>query len=129
MFESLDFVYTPTEAVDATARRYVEKLGARLEWQVRAMGTVVGCLRVAADGPAILLTDHLDGLQPILVYRVGDYTAAVESLRTAGAEGLRELEIPHGPLASFIAPGGQRLAIYELTRPGGAHMFEGRFDE
>ena len=129
MFESLDFVYTPTEDVDATARRYVEELGATLEWKVRGMGTVVACLRLAQDGPAILLTDHVEGVQPIFVYRVADYLTAVEALRAAGIEGLRELEIPHGPLASFIAPGGQRLGVYELTRPGAAGMFDGRFDD
>lgn len=51
MFESPDFVYTPTEDVDAAARRYVEELGATLKWKVRAMGTVVACLRVAGAGP------------------------------------------------------------------------------
>lgn len=129
MFESLDFVYTPTEDVNEAARRYVEELGATLVWKVRGMGTIVACLRVAETGPAILLTDHVEGDQPIFVYRVADYGAAVDALREAGVEGLHEIEIPHGPLASFVAPGGQRLAVYELTRPGAASMFDGRFDE
>jgi hypothetical protein len=129
VFESLDFVYTPTEEVDEAARRYVEELGATLEWKVRGMETVVACVRVAANGPAVLLTDHVEGDQPIFVYRVADYAAAVDALRAAGLQAIRELEIPHGPLASFVAPGGQRLAVYELTRPGAAGMFDGRFDE
>lgn len=128
MFESLDFVYAPVEDVDDAARRYVDELGATLEWKVRAFGAVVACLRVAGTGPAILLTDHLDGVEPILVYRVADYAGEAEKLRAAGAE-LHELEIPHGPLATFRAPGRQRLAIYELTRPEAAHKFDGRFDE
>jgi hypothetical protein len=41
MFESLDFLYVPTDDVDASARRYVEELGAELVWKVRGMGTVV----------------------------------------------------------------------------------------
>jgi hypothetical protein len=28
------------------------------------------------------------------------------------------LEIPQGPVCSFTTPGGQRLAIYQLSRPG-----------
>ena len=92
------------------------------------MGTVVACLRVAGEGPAILLTDHLEGDVPILVYRVGDYGAVVGRLRAAGRE-LRELEIPHGPCASFEAPGGQRVAVYELTRPGAVGRFDGRIDD
>jgi hypothetical protein len=129
MFESLDFVYTPTADVPAEARRYVEQLGATLVWQVRGMGTIVACLRLAETGPAILLTEHLEGELPVFVYRVADYESAVRALRAAGVDGLHEIEIPHGPLASFVAPGGQRLAVYELTRPGAAQMFDGRFDD
>jgi hypothetical protein len=127
MFQSLDFVYVPTEDVDEAARRYVEELGAELVWKVRGMGTVVACLRLSETGPAILLTEHLEGEVPILVYRVADYGATVTSLQAAGAK-LHELEIPHGPCASFEAPGGQRLAVYELTRPYAANQFDGRID-
>jgi hypothetical protein len=125
---SLDFVYVPTENVDATADRYVQELGAQLVWKVRGAGTVVACLRVAGNGPAILLSGHLEGDVPILIYRVDDYAATVARLREAGIQ-LRELEIPHGPCASFTAPGGQRLAVYELTRPGAAEHFAGRIDD
>jgi hypothetical protein len=63
------------------------------------------------------------------VYRVADYTAAVSRLRAAGAVGLHEVEIPHGPCAVFRAPDGQRLAVYELTRPQAAQRFDGRIDD
>jgi hypothetical protein len=129
VFESLDFVYTPCEDVVGTSDRYVEELGASLRWRVRAMGTVVACLELAKDGPLILLADHLEGDVPILVYRVADYGAAVAALRAAGVAGLRELGIPHGPLAEFWAPGGRRLAVYEVTRPGAAASFEGRVED
>ena len=129
MFLSLDFVYVPTADVDAVADRYVALFGARLEWKVRAMGTVVACLRVAEDGPAVLLSGHLEGENPILVYRVADYAAAVRQLRDEGLDDVTELEIPQGPCASLRAPGGQRVAVYELVRPGVEQHFEGRFDE
>ena len=128
-FQSLDFVYVPTEDVPAAARAYVEHLGAALVWQVRGMGTVVACLHVSGDGPAILLSGHLAGKVPILIYRVADYGETVARLRAAGVEELHELEIPHGPCASFRAPGGQRFAVYELVRPGMDEHFAGRFDE
>ncbi len=129
VFESLDFVYVPTEDVDGSAARYVEALGAELVWKVRGMGTVVACLRVSGTGPAILLTSHLEGETPILIYRVADYGRAVERLRDAGITGIRELEIPHGPCASFRAPGGQRFGLYELVRPDADAHFAGRIDE
>jgi hypothetical protein len=59
---------------------------------------------------------------------VTDYTATVARLREAGLEP-HEIEIPPGPCATFRAPGGQRYAVYELTRPAMAHHFDGRFDE
>jgi hypothetical protein len=119
----------PTADVDSTARHYVEALGADLRWKVRGMGTVVACLTVAGEGPAILLSGHLHGEVPVLIYRVADYAATVAALRAGGVEGLHELEIPHGPCASFRAAGGQRVAVYELVRPEAARFFEGRIDE
>jgi hypothetical protein len=61
------------------------------------------------------------------VYRVEDYTATVGQLRGRGVT-LHELEIPHGPCASFAAEGGQRYAVYQLVRPEAVHLFDGRID-
>ena len=93
------------------------------------MGTVVACLRVSESGPAILLSGHLEGSAPILVYRVESYDEALRELERRGVGALHQLEIPHGPCASFTAAGGQRIAVYELVRPGAAAHFEGRVDE
>jgi hypothetical protein len=124
---SLDYVYVPTEDVDASAAGYVDALGAELVWKVRGMGTVVACLRVSDGGPQILLSGHLEGENPILIYRVGDYRAVVAALR-AGGLALHEVELPPGRCASFRAPGGQRVAVYERTRPGVDEHFAGRID-
>ena len=129
LFLSLDFLYVPTADVDDAANRYVDQLGVELVWKVRGMGTVVACLRVSEAGPAILLSGHLDGDVPILIYRVADYDEALARLRESGIAHIRELEIPHGPCASFHVPDGQRVAIYELVRPGAAAHFDGRMDE
>jgi hypothetical protein len=129
MFESLDYLYTPTADLDGDIARHVGALGAELEWKVRGMGTVVACLRVSEDGPRILLSAHLDGTSPILVYRVADYTETLARLRDGGISEIRELEIPHGPCASFSTADEQRMAVYELVRPGAVTHFDGRFDE
>lgn len=128
-YESLDYVYVPTSDVGASVRRYIDELGAELVWKVRGMGTVVACLRVSAEGPAILLSEHLEGTVPILVYRVSDYAAAIAQLERAEVAELHQLEIPQGPCASFRLPDGQRHAVYELSRPGAADHFVGRFDD
>jgi len=127
VFGSLDYVYVPAADVDAEAQRYAETLGAELAWKVRAMGTTVACLRVAEAGPAILLSGHLPGPGAILVYRVEDYAATVDRLRERGVA-VHELEIPHGPCATFTLEGGQRYAVYQLTRPDAVHLFDGRID-
>jgi hypothetical protein len=128
VFLSLDFVYVPTADVDSTAVHYVEVLGGRLEWKVRGMGTVVACVRLAEEGPAVLLAGHLEGQTPILVYRVVDYASTVAALRGQGVGDIDELEIPHGPCASFRARGGQRFAVYQLVRPHADAHFAGRID-
>lgn len=128
MYESLDFLYLPVADVDDALRRYVDVFGAELGWKVRAMGTTVACVRLTGAGPDLLLTEHLEGSVPILIYRVADYAEAVEALRAGGVTDLRELEIPHGPCASFQMTGGQRFAVYQLVRPEAAAHFEGRID-
>ena len=128
MFMSLDFVYVPTANVDRAVDDSVGVLGAELVWKVREMGTTVACMRLADTGPAVLLAGHLEGEAPILVYRVADYRFAVARLREAGVTGLRELEIPHGPCASFRLGESQRYAVYELVRPGVDAHFAGRND-
>lgn len=127
VFRSLDFVYTPTDDVDAAVAHYCDTLGAALVWKVRAMGTTVAAVRLSERGPLVLLAGHLRGETPILVYRVDDYARATAGLRAAGVD-LDELEIPHGPCAAFRAVGGQRLAVFELARPDADEHFAGRID-
>ena len=129
MFESLDYLYIPTSDVDGVTRTYVEQLGAELVFKVRGMGTTVACVRLSQAGPALLLTGHLEGPEPVAVYRVTDYASALEALRQAGATDIHQLEIPQGPCASMRAHGGLRLAIYELVRPGVIESFTGRVDD
>ena len=127
VFGSLDYIYVPAADVDGEAVRYVETLGAELVWKVRGMGTTVACLRVGEPGPAILLSSHLQGASAILVYRVQDYAATVAQLRERNVA-LHELEIPHGPCATFTMEAGQRCAVYQLVRPEAVHLFDGRID-
>ena len=96
---------------------------------IEAMGTRVAMVRMAPDGsPPILLAGHLDGERPVLVYRVADLDAATAELERRGGTPAPRFDIPHGPCTAFTAPGGHRLAIYELTRPGADTHFAGRRD-
>jgi hypothetical protein len=53
-----------------------------------------------------------------------------QSLSEFAARGLRidARELPLGPCATFRSPGGQRLGVYELTRPEVDRHFAGRAD-
>jgi hypothetical protein len=128
MFERLDYIYQPSRDVAADVAHYTDTLGGRLVFAIEAMGTRVAMIDLTEGPPQIVLAGHLDGDQPILVYRVPDLEVAARELEGRGADRGHTLEIPQGPVRSFVAPGGERLAIYELTRPGVAEGFAGRRD-
>jgi catechol 2,3-dioxygenase-like lactoylglutathione lyase family enzyme len=118
----------PSADVAADVAWFTDVLGARLVFAVDAMGTRVAMLQLTTASPRLLLAGHLEGESPVLVYRVGDLRAAVDALRARGWDDVTELEIPMGPCIAFVAPGGQRIALYERTRPDVEAHFEGRRD-
>jgi hypothetical protein len=128
MFERLDFVYMPSPDVAADVAYFTDVLGGRLVFAIEAMGTRVAMIELTAEPPRLLLAGHLEGDRPILVYRVDGLDVAARVLRERGWQEGHTLEIPQGPVRTFAAPGGQRLAIYELTRPGVEADFAGRRD-
>ena len=127
-FEQLDFVYTPSHDVAADAAFFVDTLRGRLVFAIEDGGIRVAMIELTAEPPRILLTDHLEGDRPILVYRVPDLRAAVAELEGRGFTPGRSLEIPHGPCSSYRTPNGHRIALYELVRPEVGRHFEGRRD-
>jgi hypothetical protein len=128
MFDQLDYIYSPCADV-ATEIRYLEEtLGARVVFAIDGMGARVAMLELGRVPPHLLLADHLDGERPVLVFRVDDLEATLEALRARGWRAGTRLEIPQGPVCSFETPSGDRLAIYQLTRPGVVESFAGRRD-
>jgi hypothetical protein len=127
-FERLDFIYTPSRDVPGDLAFFTDVLGARVVFAIESMGTKVAALELTSGPPLLLLADHVDGERPILVYRVGDLTEALAGLEPRGWARGRTVEIPQGPCCSLRAPGGHRIALYELIRPEVASHFEGRRD-
>jgi hypothetical protein len=127
-FDRLDFLYVPSRDVAGDLASFEDVLGGRVVFAVESMGTRVAAVRLTDDPPLVLLTDHLEGDRPVLVYRVADLSAAIAELEGRGWKRESTFEIPHGPICSFELPGGHRVALYQLTRPEvGAH-FDGRRD-
>ena len=127
-FEQLDFVYTPSHDVAADVAWFTDVLGARLVFAIEGMGTRVAMVELTDAPTRLLLAGHLAGGTPILVYRVAAFDAALNELEAAGWTRERSFEIPQGPCCSFTAPGGQRIAVYERTRPEVEAHFAGRRD-
>jgi hypothetical protein len=129
MFHRLDYVYMPSRDVAVDVGYFTEVLGARLVFAIESMGTRVAMVELTDAPPRIVLAGHLDGDRPILVYRVPKLADAMATLEARGwGRPTGTMEIPQGPCCSFTAPGGQRLALYELSRPGVEASFEGRRD-
>jgi hypothetical protein len=127
-FEALDYVYMPSRDPKADAAWFTDVLGGRRVFAIDGMGTRVAMIELTAGPPRILLASHLHGDRPILVYRVEDLDTAMATLKGRGWKRGRTLELPMGPACSFSAPGGQRVAIYEASRPFVVESFEGRND-
>ena len=128
MFDQLDYVYMPSRDVAADVAWFTDVLAGRLVFAIEAMGTRVAMIELTPGPPRLILAGHLEGERSILVYRVDDLERSAAELREHGWDEGHALEIPQGPVRSFSAPGGQRVAIYELTRPGVEQGFEGRRD-
>jgi hypothetical protein len=128
VWDRLDFVYLPSRDVAADVVHFTRQLGADLVFAIEAFGTRVAMVRLDAHPPALLLAGHLQGDQPVLVYRVADLERAITDLRERDVELARRFEIPHGPGAELANPGPQRIAVYELTRPEADSRLAGRRD-
>jgi hypothetical protein len=127
LVEALDFLYTPSRDVAADTAELTGALGGRVIFAIEDGGVRVAMIEFAG-APRLLLTDHLDGDRPILVYRVADLRAARDAIARRGWTPERSLEIPQGPCSSFRSAGGHRIALYQASRPQVLRHFEGRRD-
>jgi predicted enzyme related to lactoylglutathione lyase len=115
-FEALDFLYMPSRDVERDLVFYSEVLGAAVTFAIEAFGARVAQVKLSSNGPRLLLADHLEGEAMVLVHRVQDLEDTLAELERRGLAMEARFGIPHGPCAAFRTPGGQRLALYELTR-------------
>jgi hypothetical protein len=123
----LDYLYTPSTDVVADLRYLVDVVGGKEVFAIADGGIRVAMVRVG-EGPAILLTDHLEDDRPVHVYAVDDLAAARRDLEARGWAPERSIELPPGPAVAFRTPGGLRMAIYEPSRPLVVESFAGRRD-
>ena len=88
MFKSLDFLYVPAPDIEASVKYYTQVLGGELLWKIHAYGVWVACIALSNDErPYILLADHIQSKDLMLIYRVDNIEDATAEL---GSKGWRE---------------------------------------
>jgi len=128
MFEQLDFVYMPSRDVAADIAHYTERLDAEIVFTIERFDTRVAMIRIADDVPELLLAEHLEGDQPVLLYRVADLDAAAAELERRGTQLGERFEFPYGFGIEILSPGPQRVAVYERSRADRGDSIIGRRD-
>ena len=127
-FEQLDYLYIPSRDVAADARYFADVLGGTILFAIDDGGTRAAMVELAPKPPRLIFTNHLEGERAIMIFRVTKLRAALKTLAGRGWEKEETFEIPQGPCCSFTTPTGQRVALYERTRPDVESHFIGRFD-
>jgi catechol 2,3-dioxygenase-like lactoylglutathione lyase family enzyme len=128
MLESFDFLYMPSRDVARDLAFYEDILGAETVFAIERFGTRVAEVRLTGAGPRVLLAEHIEGDSPVLLYRVAGLDDAVAELERRGLEFEMRFGFPYGEGALFHTPGGQRLAVYENSRPDRGDSIRGRRD-
>ena len=129
MFESLDFLYVPAPEIESSIRYYTEVLDSKLLWKIHAFGVWVACIKLSEnERPYVLLADHINKKDIMLIYRVENLELTARKLRSKGWKEENRIEIPPGPCYVFQDPADNALVIYENARPYVMQEFMGRID-
>lgn len=126
MFGPLDFVYLPSRDVAADLAHWT-RAGGEVVFAVERFDTRVAMVALG-EGPGFLLAQHLEGDEPVLLYRVDDLAASVTDLAGRGIGVGDRFEFPYGEAVEVLSPGPQRVAIYERSRPDRGDSLRGRHD-
>lgn len=94
MFERLDYVYLPSRDVAADVAHLTSGLGGELVFAIERFGTRVAMVQMSHGGPPLVLAGHLEGDQPVLVFRVDGLDAAITELEGRGATLGSHFEMP-----------------------------------
>ena len=103
-------------------------LDGELLWKIHAYGVWVACVKLSDKEPHILLANHLERKDLILIYRVSSLDIAASELRARGWKEEKSLEIPNRPCLTFRDPADNSIVIYENRRPHVMRDFKGRID-
>ena len=128
ILESLDFLYVPAPNIQESITYYTKVLDGELLWKIHAYGVWVACVKFSDKEPYILLANHIERKELMLIYRVNNLDIAASELRARGWKEEKSLEIPNRPCLTFRDPADNSIVIYENRRPHVMRDFKGRID-
>jgi hypothetical protein len=111
IFESLDYIYVPAPNIEESISYYTKVLDGELLWKIHAYGVWVACVNLLRltekqeekqqQQPYILLANHIEKKDLMLIYRVKSLEKSASKLSSLGWEKEKSLEIPNGTLSYF----------------------------
>lgn len=129
MLKSLDFLYVPAPDIESSVKYYTQVLGGELLWKIHAYGVWVACVALSKnEKPYVLLADHIQKNDVMLLYKVENLDDAIAHLKSKGWKEENRIEIPPGPCCTFRDLAGNALVIYENKRPYIMQEFKGKID-
>ncbi len=130
IFKSLDFLYVPAPDIESSVKYYTQVLGGKLLWKIHAYDVWVACIDLSNSRrkPYVLLADHIEKNDMMLIYQVENLENAANQLRSRGWKQDSRVEIPPGPCCTFRDPANNALVIYENKRPYVMQEFRGKID-
>lgn len=118
-FGRLAYLYLGTSDAATDLAFYQEAFGAQLVWRFHAFGTDVGAVRIASEGPLVVLAEHRPAPSCLPIWTVADLDAAVERLaRSKFAPAGETVGTPDGPVHVLRDPSGNEIGLLRADRPG-----------
>jgi len=115
----LAYLYVGTDDVDRDRAFYLQALGAAPVWRFQAFATDVAAVRMAPDGPLVLLAEHRTTPSCLPIWTVPDLDAAITRLGASGFETHGETAgTPDGPVHVLRDPSGNEIGLLQQDRPG-----------
>lgn len=85
VFESLDFLYVPSLNIQDSIIYYTKVLDGKLLWKIHEYGVWVACIKISNIKKLyILLADHIEKKDLMLIYRVNNLDKTFFELKSRG---------------------------------------------
>ncbi|MBI1270630.1 hypothetical protein GC174_09370 [bacterium] len=113
-FKNLAYLYLGTDDYEATVEYYLDVLHAEKVWDFDRFGARVTAFKVSS-GPLLLISNHRKAPSCQPVFEVDDLSLTIRELKERGfKEQAGPFGTPNGEAYSFLDPGGNSFAIFQV---------------